>query len=107
VLILDPEGVERYRIEGYLPNKEFLAHLEMGLARVAFMNKKWDEAAERYDKIAEKYPDTSVAPEAIYWRSVSQYKATNDHAHLGRVATELQQKYKDSLWAKKASVWLH
>lgn len=107
MLILDPKGVERSRIEGYLPNKEFLAHLEMGLARVAFMDKKWDEAAERYDKIAERYLDTSAAPEAIYWRGVSQFKATNDHVYLGQVATELQQKYKDNLWAKKASVWLH
>ena len=33
VLILDANGIERARNEGYLPNLEFRAQLEMGLAR--------------------------------------------------------------------------
>jgi hypothetical protein len=37
VVILDANGVERFRIEGYLPKDEFRAQLELGLARVAFM----------------------------------------------------------------------
>ena len=33
MLILDPNGEERYRIEGYLPVEEFRAQLELGLAQ--------------------------------------------------------------------------
>jgi hypothetical protein len=107
VLILDPGGVERVRVEGYLPRDEFRAHLEMGLARVAFMQKRWADAERRYAEVVARYPDSKVAPEAVYWRGVSHYKATNDHTALGEVAEQFKQKYQDSVWAQKASVWAH
>jgi len=107
VLILDSDGIERARIEGYLPTAEFRAQLEMGLARVAFMRKQWAEAERRYDEIARRYPDTTAAPEAVYWRGVSRYKATNEHTALGKVANDFKNKYQDSVWAQKASVWSH
>jgi hypothetical protein len=107
VLILDSKGIERYRNEGYLPNLEFRAQLEMGLARIAFMHKQWTEAERRYAEVAEKYPRTSAAPEAIYWRGASRYKATNDHSVLSEVADELKKKYQASVWTLKASIWSH
>ena len=107
VLIMDSNGTERLRIEGYLSKDEFRAHLEMGLARVAFMRKQWEEAERRYAEVAERYPDSNVAPEAVYWKGVSQYKRTNDHNALGEVPKVLNEKYSDSVWAMKASVWSH
>ena len=95
------------RIEGYLPKNEFRAQLEMGLARISFMGKQWADAEQRYVQIIERYPETAAAPEAIYWRGVSQYKKTNDHTVLGAVPQELEAKYPASVWAKKASVWSH
>lgn len=107
VLVLDADGVERQRLEGYLTKDEFRAWLEMGRARVAFMHKQWAEAERRYGEVAERYPDSQAAPEAVYWKGVSHYKATNDHTALGAVADELRQKYQESVWAEKASVWAH
>ena len=107
ILILDSDGTERLRVEGYLPRDEFRAHLEMGLARVAFMRKQWDEAERRYAQVVERYPDSKVAPEAVYWRGVSRYKQTNDHTVLGEVPEQLKERYPDSVWALKASVWSH
>ena len=107
VLVLDAEGEERARNEGYLSKEEFRAWLEMGLARIAFMRKKWDEAEKRYAQVVERYPDTGSAPEAVYWRGVSHYKATNDHTVLGQVADELKEKYGESVWAVKALPWSH
>ncbi len=104
---MDPQGVERERIEGYVPRQEFRAELVLGLGRAALMAKRWDEAERRYAEVVEQYPDTSCAPEAVYWRSVCHYKATSDHTALGQAAAELQQKYPNSLWAMKASVWSH
>jgi hypothetical protein len=86
VLILDSKRVERERIEGYLPNPEFRARLEIGLARIAFMHKQWAEAERRYAEVAARYPNMSSVPEAIYWRGVSRYKSTNDHAVLNLVS---------------------
>lgn len=104
---MDFDAVERLRIEGYLSKEEFRAHLEMGLARIAFMHKRWADAEQRYAQIVERYPATKVAPEAIYWRGVSRYKLTNDHTALGEVPEQLKGEYSDSIWAQKASVWSH
>ena len=107
ILVMDSEGVERSRIEGYLPKNLFRARLEIGLARVAFMHKKWSDAEKAYAGVAEHYADTAAAAEAIYWRGVSHYKATNDHTVLGEVVAELQQKYPDNEWTLKSLPWAH
>jgi TolA-binding protein len=107
VLILDANGVERQRLEGYLPNEEFRAQLDMGLARVAFMNKNWTDAERRYGEVLDRYPNSKVAPEALYWKGVSHYKATNDHTVLGELPQQFEQKYPDSVWALKTAAWAH
>ncbi|HWF05148.1 MAG TPA: tetratricopeptide repeat protein [Candidatus Angelobacter sp.] len=105
-LVLDENGKERLRIEGYLPKDEFAAQLTLGLARVSFMHKKWADAGKLYDEILEKYPNSAAAPEAVYWKAVCHYKATNDHTVLGEVPKILQEKYPMSVWAKKALPWV-
>ncbi len=105
VLVMDPDGKERWRIEGYLTKQHFRAQLEMGLARTAFMRKQWADAERRYGRVVERYGDTAAAPEAVYWRGVSRYKTTSDHTALGEVAKELRSRYPQSVWAEKASVW--
>jgi Tetratricopeptide repeat len=107
VLILDPKGVERFRLEGYLPKDEFRAQLELGLARVAFMSKNWADAERRYAEVLERYPNSQAAPEALYWEGVSHYKATNDHTVLGQLPEQFKQRYPDSAWALKALGWVH
>ncbi|HEX9983955.1 MAG TPA: thioredoxin fold domain-containing protein [Thermoanaerobaculia bacterium] len=105
ILIMDPNGEERWRIEGYLPKNEFRAQLELGLARVDVMRKRWAEAEKRYANVVERYADTNAVPEALYWRDVSKYNQTHDHVPLQNVARELKERYPDSEWAVKASVW--
>jgi hypothetical protein len=107
ILVMDSEGVERYRIEGYLPKNWFRARLEMGLARVQFMHKKFADAEKLYTALSEQRGDTGVAPEAIYWRAVCQYKATNDHTVLEPAANELSQKYPGNEWTLKSVPWAH
>jgi hypothetical protein len=107
VLIMDPNGVERYRIEGYLPKNWFRARLDMGLARVAFMKKKFADAEKAYAAIIAEHSATGVLPEAIYWRAVCAYKATNDHTVLTPAAEELAQKFLNDEWMLKASPWAH
>jgi hypothetical protein len=79
----------------------------MGLARISVMTKQWADAERKYAQIIEQYADTAAAPEAVYWKGVTQYKRTNDHTVLGPVAGELGEKYPESVWTKKASVWSH
>ena len=105
VLILDSNGTERYRIEGYLPKEDFRAQLELGLARISFKEKKWKEAEQRYQAIIQNYPESDAAPEAMYWSAVSHYRGTNDHSVLGQLPAQLQEKYPGSIWTKKAIPW--
>lgn len=107
MLILDPNGVERFRLEGYLPKDEFRAQLELGLARVAFMGKHWAEAEQRYGAVLEKYPQSKSAPEALYWKGVSHYKVTNDHTVLGELPGQFREQYPESIWALKTAAWEH
>ena len=104
---MDSDGVERYRIEGYLPKDWFHARLEMALARIDFMKKKFADAEKIYAGVIERHANTSAAPEAIYWRAVCKYKATNDHTVLGPAAEELSQKYPGDEWTLKSGPWAH
>jgi hypothetical protein len=105
ILMLDPGGEERHRIEGFLPADEFLAQLMLGRAQIAFAQQKWDEAERRFREVVDTFPDTDAAPEALYWAGVAPYKGTNDAALLKRTADAFKDRYQDTSWAKKASVW--
>jgi len=79
----------------------------MAVARVAFMKKKFADAERIYAEVIERHAETAVAAEAIYWRSVCTYKATNDHTVLGPAAEELTQKYPGDEWTLKSRPWTH
>jgi outer membrane protein assembly factor BamD (BamD/ComL family) len=106
VILLDSEGKERARIEGYLQYKDFVAGLENGLGRIAFVRKKYADAERWYNDVALRCPDSHAAPEAMYWRAVTRYKASNDHTELSKVAEELRRAHPKSIWASKAIPWL-
>lgn len=79
----------------------------MGIARVAFMHKKFADAQKLYADVVDRFGHLAVAAEALYWRAVSQYKATNDHTALGEVATEIAEKFPDDEWRLKSLPWAH
>ena len=104
---MDSDGRERYRIEGYLPKDWFQARLEMAVARIDFVKKKFADAEKRYSGVIEKFKSTGVVAEAIYWRAVCKYKATNDHTVLGPAAEELSERYPGDEWTLKSDPWSH
>ena len=79
----------------------------MGIARVAFMHKKFADAQKLYAEVVERFGNLALAAEASYWRAVSQYKATNDHTALGEVAKELAGKFPEDEWRLKSLPWSH
>ena len=105
ILIVDGSGEERHRIEGFLPVDDFLAQLSLGLAHAAFKRGDLREAERGFEEVLERYPGGEVAPEAQYWAGVSRYKATGDAGALAETARRFAERYSDSSWAKKASVW--
>ena len=105
VLELDPSGEELYRVEGFLPVDDFLAQLMLGRAHMDFKQGKLTDAQKRFGEIVETLPNSDAAAEALYWAGVSRYKATQDAAALKETAKAFTQRYKESSWAKKSSVW--
>ncbi len=105
ILLLDSEGVEHHRIEGFLPNDDFLAQLMLGRAHMDFKQGKFAEGEKGFREIVDKLPNTDAAPEAQYWAGVSRYKATNDATALKATAREFSTRYSETTWAKKASIW--
>ena len=104
-MILDSDGSERHRFEGFLPADDFLSQLEIGLAHAAFARQQWAEAERRYREIVDQLPNSDAAPEALYWAGVSKYKASGDAKSLNETAEQFKKRYNQSTWAKKASVW--
>ena len=103
ILITDPKGTERHRIEGFLPAEDFVSQLRIGLAHAARLGGNFADAEKRYRELATGNDD--VAAESLYWAGVSRYKGTNDANALGETAKSFKERFADSSWAKKASVW--
>jgi hypothetical protein len=105
IVILNSDGAERFRIEGFLPPREFHAQLALALARIIAMRKRWADAEPHYARIVEQFGDTAAAPVALYWRGVAAYQGRRDHTALVQMAIEMKQRYPASEWAIKAAVW--
>ncbi len=56
--------------------------------------------------MVKRYPKADASPEAVYWAGVSAYKATGSPDPLQQTGKRLRDKYPQSEWTKKASVWL-
>ena len=105
ILGLDADGKEHHRIEGFLEPEEFLAQLKLGLGKIAFNAKRWDEAQRFFQDIVDRHEDTDAAPEALYRAGAARYKATGDARALAETAAAFGKRYQGSTWATKASVW--
>jgi TolA-binding protein len=105
ILILDADGQERHRVEGFLPVDDFLSQLALGLAKSAFQRGDYVDAERRYREIVERFPSSDAAAEALYWAGVSKYKASSDPGALRATAAAFRERYQNTAWAKKASVW--
>ena len=103
-----PRSIRRLRpksTEGYLPNSSRCSNERS--RSIAFVEKKYSDAERWYGDVVARFANSHFAPEAMYWRAVAHYKATNDHTVMGKVAEELRNTYPSSVWASKATPWLH
>lgn len=104
-LLVDGEGVERHRLEGFLPLEDFASQLLLGRGHAARAAGDFNEAERRYQEVMQLYPLTEAAAESQYWAGVSRYKSTGEFRALIDTANAFDERYQDSTWAKKASVW--
>jgi len=101
----DDTGVEVYRWEGYLPEDDFLGHLDMAVARVALKKGNHRDAERHFDEVLIKYPLSDLAPMAMYYHGVARFNKTHDETQLTNTYENLRLEFPNSIWALKASVW--
>lgn len=104
VIVLSPDGQEVRRIEGFLPTDDFLGQLDLDLGYLAANRKDWS-TAQRWFAEASKHENTDAGPEGLYWEGVSRYSASHDHTILPQITRAFTNKYQNTSWAKRASIW--
>lgn len=101
--ILDSEGMELHRWNGYLPPTEFLPRLLAGRAEALLRSDRGVEAALAYADILRRYPTSFAAPEIAYFTAVSRYRNTHEPADLLDNWAQVQHRYPSSEWRTKQS----
>ncbi len=101
--IVDGEGIELYRWNGYLPPTEFLPQLLAGRAQALLRTGSGEGAADAYADILRRYPTSFVAPEVAYFAAVSRYRITHEASDLLGNWDHLQRRYPTSEWRTKQS----
>ncbi|MDX1762784.1 MAG: hypothetical protein R3231_00530 [bacterium] len=105
ILIQDRDGQEHHRTTGFLSPEDFIVAIRLGLAKMAYNQRHFEEGSQAFRQILEAYPETSAAPEALYYQGVCEYMASQDSSHLNKTFEALREKYPKSDWTKKAEVW--
>ncbi len=101
--ILDADGVELYRWNGYLPPHEFLAQLLAGRAHALLRSGQDSDASAAYQDVLRRFPTSLVAPEAAYFAAVAAYRGSGEAPDLIGNWEKLQHRYPASPWRLKQS----
>lgn len=102
LIILDKAGKEHHRTVGFFPAEELIPSLLLGIAKVHFDLNEFKDALSRLEKILSDFHKSGSAPEAIYLKGVCLYKDTKNPKGLKEAYEQLQAKYPESEWTKRA-----
>lgn len=105
-VIADESGVELERWVGFLPAPEFMAQLILSKGLAAFHLDRLIEAEREFDMLIDDFPTSELVPEATYFRGIAGFKH-GESADLGTMCRIMQEKYPDSQWTKRCSIWSH
>ena len=103
LLVLDYQGNEVHRTIGFLEPDKFIAHMHLGIAKVHFSTGEFDAANVHLKRLMDRFPESDVVPEAIYFSGVNFYKQKNDPTQLKRAYEKLLSRYPDDKWTKRAT----
>lgn len=102
IIVLDYYGKEHHRTVGFFPPEEFIPSLLLGMGKVDFDTDQFNAAIIHFDTLLAEFPESDAAPEAIYLRGVSRFKASHDPKPLKEAYEKLKTRYPASEWAKRA-----
>jgi tetratricopeptide (TPR) repeat protein len=99
--ILDRDGVELYRWNGYLPPAEFAPQLIAAVAHGWLRLKEYEKATALYEELLRRFPTALVAAEALYFAGVSAYRKSHEAGELLKAWHELEKSHPYSEWTVK------
>ena len=99
--ILEADGYELYRWNGYLPPFEFAPQLLVAVAHAHLRLKQFEPAIAILDDVLKRFPTSLVAPEALYFSGVARYRKTHESSELLRGWHELEKSFPASEWTVK------
>jgi len=101
--VLDADGKEHRRSQGYLDPKRFLAEMSLARLQAAIDRQEFQQARQLSEETRRLTTGDPVRePEALYWSSVAAYKASNDSNNLVQGWNQLLDEFPASDWARKA-----
>jgi hypothetical protein len=104
LLLTDENGAVHFRIDGYLPATELLAHLSLGIGRFELAAGRADLAAERLAAVIAHHAGTEMAAEAAWWLAIAHFRQMQDSVRLRAEWTELARAHPRSAWAARTRI---
>ncbi len=93
---LDPDGHALVTWPGLINADHILALLDYGEAQVGIRRGRFKPSLERLERILEEWPDSPMAPEALWWAGNLRYVMDGDREALEARRAELVERYPDS-----------
>ncbi|MFQ5442444.1 MAG: thioredoxin fold domain-containing protein [Thermodesulfobacteriota bacterium] len=106
-ILTDEKGNELDRWTGYLPAEDFITQLTLSKGLAAFYLRRYRDAEREFEMLIEEHPDSELVAEAEYFLGVSIFKEKGDALGLVDICHSIEEKYPESQWAKKCSIWSH
>lgn len=101
-LFQDSAGKVHRKLVGYIPVDDFLAQLKFGKGLVFFEKERHEEAGKWFQRVIDEHANSGVAPEAVFFLGVAEYKKTHGASALRRAYDALSERYPQSEWARRA-----
>lgn len=103
IRILNHDGYELYRWDGFLPPPEFMARALCGFGMAYLRLKRFDRAEAVYVDVLKRFSTTYAAPEAQYYLGVARYRRDPQSDELLTQWANLRSRYPDSEYRVKQS----
>ncbi len=103
IRILNHDGYELYRWDGFLPPSEFIARTLCGFALAYLRLKRFEQAEAVYVDVLKRFSTTYAAPEAQYYLGVTRYRRDPDSDELLTQWANLRSRYPESEYRVKQS----
>jgi TolA-binding protein len=94
--VLNHNGEELYRWEGFLPPAEFAPRMLFGFGIAYLREKRYDVAETLLEDVLRRFSTSFAAPEAQYYLGVARYRRDPESDELLDEWAQLRSRYPDS-----------